>query len=211
MIIQNLLYLENPMARPVKFNRETALLSAMQLFWERGYGASSMSDLVVAMDMRPGSIYATFGSKRELLFEAINHYGSTNQEQIRKTLLSSSTVRVGFEQMFSQMIQEMVSDKVVRGCLLVNILLELGALDKEAGALAQNHLNGLREIFVEALSKAGQAGEVCNSKASEQSATFLMGSAYSLRVMARAGASLDELSVYMEQSLLHVFGAALSS
>ena len=51
------------MANKVKFEREQVVYAASQLFWEKGFHATSTRDLQDAINMRPGSIYAAFGSK----------------------------------------------------------------------------------------------------------------------------------------------------
>ena len=58
------------MARKAGYDREKVLDKALELFWAKGYHGTSLKDLEVALDMRPGSIYAAFGSK-EALFTAV--------------------------------------------------------------------------------------------------------------------------------------------
>ncbi len=62
------------MARHARYDRKTALEKAVGLFWEKGYHGSSMKQIEQALDMRPGSIYATFGSKDGLFSEALAAY-----------------------------------------------------------------------------------------------------------------------------------------
>ena len=50
--------------RPRSFDRQAALERAMDVFWERGYQAASMSDLTEAMGINSPSLYAAFGDKR---------------------------------------------------------------------------------------------------------------------------------------------------
>ncbi len=60
--------------RPRAFDREAALEKAMQAFWARGYDGTSMAQLVEAMGINSPSIYAAFGSKEGLFFEAVELY-----------------------------------------------------------------------------------------------------------------------------------------
>ena len=51
------------MSAPIKFNREDVIEKAKNLYWEKGYHATSMRNLQDVVNMPPGSIYAAFGSK----------------------------------------------------------------------------------------------------------------------------------------------------
>ena len=54
------------MSRTALYNRHDALERALQLFWQKGFHATSLKDIEQALDMRPGSIYAAFGNKEGL-------------------------------------------------------------------------------------------------------------------------------------------------
>jgi len=56
------------MARPIEFDREEVLQKAIGVFWQKGYSATSIKNLVEATGLQPGSIYAAFGDKRGLFF-----------------------------------------------------------------------------------------------------------------------------------------------
>ena len=60
------------MPRPARHDRQQALDRAVDLFWERGYHATSMKHIEQALDMRPGSLYATFGSKEGLWLACVD-------------------------------------------------------------------------------------------------------------------------------------------
>jgi len=64
--------------RPLSFDREAALLTAMHVFWAKGYDGASMRDLTTAMGIGSPSLYAMFGDKRKLYLEAINCYASND-------------------------------------------------------------------------------------------------------------------------------------
>ena len=59
------------MPRHKEFDREEVVLKAMMVFWNKGYEASSMQDLVDRMKINRFSLYETFKSKHELFLEEI--------------------------------------------------------------------------------------------------------------------------------------------
>ncbi len=62
------------MARTKEFDPDAALQSALELFWRRGYEATSVADLVEHLGIGRASIYATFGNKHELYLKALDRY-----------------------------------------------------------------------------------------------------------------------------------------
>lgn len=60
--------------RPRAFDRDAALKAAMELFWRKGFSATSMADLCAAMGINAPSLYAAFGSKEALYEAALRQY-----------------------------------------------------------------------------------------------------------------------------------------
>ena len=54
------------MARCVEFNEVEKIEKAMNVFWEKGYNATSMQDLVDAMQINRSSLYNTIGDKHDI-------------------------------------------------------------------------------------------------------------------------------------------------
>lgn len=194
------------MPRPSEFVREDVMESAMILFWEKGYQATSMSDLSRAMDLRPGSIYGAFGSKHELLMELIEFYVEKVAEKVQATFAEAPSEREGFRRMFHSMIGDMVCDEKPRGCLLINLLIELSTIDEKAAARLRSHLDQKRKFFEAILVVARQKGTLKNQNSDHDLALFLMGTVYSIRVMGKARAPRCELEIFCDQALEHVFG-----
>jgi len=64
--------------RPRQFDRDAALGTAMSLFWRHGYDATSIATLTEAMSITAPSLYAAFGSKEQLFYEAVDRYAQTH-------------------------------------------------------------------------------------------------------------------------------------
>ena len=79
------------MPRTIDFDRDEALLKAMMLFNEKGYTACSIQNLLNAMGLNPGSLYAAFGDKRRLYLEALNLYEQFSVDQFEAVLLSDDS------------------------------------------------------------------------------------------------------------------------
>lgn len=85
--------------RPRSFDRDAALRRALDLFWAKGYGGTSLSDLTTAMGINAPSLYAAFGCKEQLFKEAVELYASTYGAITLRPLLEAPTAREAIEEM----------------------------------------------------------------------------------------------------------------
>ncbi len=74
------------MARSKEFDPDVVLGRALELFWQRGYEATSMADLVEHLGIGRASIYATFGSKHDLYLKALERYVRTRDPDLVESL-----------------------------------------------------------------------------------------------------------------------------
>jgi TetR/AcrR family transcriptional repressor of nem operon len=140
------------------FDVEDALDVALERFWQRGFDATSVQDLCVAMDVQPGSVYAAFGSKRGLFVAAVRRYMETvSAEAVERINSAPSGVR-GLRDYFGHLVDAMVDGRRRWGCLVTNSLVELTEHDAELAALFQQHLANLRTSFAGALARARAEG-----------------------------------------------------
>ena len=120
------------MSRPKAFNPDEALEKAMQVFWHKGYEATSMEDLLSAMDINRGSLYATFGDKRELFLKAMDLYCTGGGVGSRLSILSQTGPALPLiRQFIGAMLEFGLSDPLRRGCMMTNTLVELAPHEKD--------------------------------------------------------------------------------
>ncbi|MEZ4652849.1 MAG: helix-turn-helix domain-containing protein [Candidatus Eisenbacteria bacterium] len=75
--------------RPLEFDPEVALKNATELFWRRGYEATSLQDLLGATGLSKSSLYQTFGSKHELFEQCMSAYRHRLVRDLRERLDAS--------------------------------------------------------------------------------------------------------------------------
>ncbi|WP_445478747.1 TetR/AcrR family transcriptional regulator [Lysinibacillus irui] len=148
------------MARTREFDEEKVLEAAMQLFWEKGYEATSLSDLTAKMGIQRPSIYSTFGDKRELFEAALRKYTTSRAADIRASLQSHSSVKKAFAIFFEDVIAGEYAGDISKGCFCINTMVELAPHDERFEILTREHQLYLAVIFQETIERGIQSGEL---------------------------------------------------
>ncbi len=143
------------MPRSPRFDRQVALDSAVELFWSRGYYASSMKHIESALDMRPGSLYATFGSKSGLFDEALEAYALRSDAVFQQHIAESSSVLDGLQAYLRALVlADSQPQAPNQTCMLVKSLLEINpedsALQSKADAMLALFERNLRKVLEQA-------------------------------------------------------------
>jgi AcrR family transcriptional regulator len=108
-----------PRGRPLSFDRDAALETAMHVFWERGYEAASIADLTSAMGITPPSLYTAFGDKEQLFLEAIERYALGYGSAGARALDEEPTARGAIERWLLEAANELTQPCHPKGCMVV--------------------------------------------------------------------------------------------
>jgi TetR/AcrR family transcriptional repressor of nem operon len=139
--------------RPRGFERETALRAAVDVFWARGYAATSLDDLLAAMGIARSSFYAAWGSKHAVLLAALDLYTDELFARLRDAAASSADPREALGRVLGI---AACSERPDHGCLFVNAATELAADDADVHALARAHLARVDRLVASLFRKAGR-------------------------------------------------------
>ncbi|WP_320938999.1 TetR/AcrR family transcriptional regulator [Lysinibacillus capsici] len=148
------------MARTREFDEAKVLEAAMQLFWEKGYEATSLSDLTARMGIQRPSIYSTFGDKKELFEAALRRYTTSRASEIRTKLQSYVSVKQAFSIFFEDVITAEYTKDLSNGCFCINTMVELAPHDEKFEILTREHQLYLSVIFQETIERGIQSGEL---------------------------------------------------
>lgn len=173
------------MAR-AQFDRNDILDKSIQLFWQNGFSASSMQQVVKATGLKPGSIYLAFGNKEGLFRESLDSYAKKSIAQIRSTLDNASSVGEGICMILESFIEESSKENYC-SCFLIKTQLELADEGNELHELASIKLGEIEALFQSYLEK-----EFSNT-VSRQRAVSLMLHIFGLRVYGYQQGSADSM------------------
>ncbi|MGB0660302.1 MAG: TetR/AcrR family transcriptional regulator [Mangrovicoccus sp.] len=140
--------------------REKALEAAMQLFWRKGYHATSLKDLENALDMRPGSIYAAFKSKEDLFIAAMALYVQATTDKIGGIMQAATTPLAGLAEYVRAQVASACTDNPEPACMLAKTVLEMTDDDTKAGDAARDFLQGAEAYFAQAFEQAKLDGQL---------------------------------------------------
>ncbi|MCU6599668.1 TetR/AcrR family transcriptional regulator [Peribacillus frigoritolerans] len=192
------------MVRQREFDEEKALDDAMLLFWEKGYKATSLSDLTAKMGIQRPSLYSAFGDKEKLFEAALRKYTKLHASHIRKKLQNNLSVKEAFHTFFEDLVEEEYKESPNKGCFCINTMVELAPHDEKFEILTREHQMYLSIIFQETIVRGIRSGELESSLNAKVLAQTLVVSLVGLTVLmkSRPERSFVENSVAMILSLL---------
>ena len=147
------------MARTKSFDEFLTLKKAIDLFWEKGYEATSIQDLVDHLGVNRASLYATYGDKRQLFIKACRQYQEKTQQDLRSFFGEQRDVRVGFRSLFNRSMCDSLQMQG-KGCFTVNSTVALRAEQVEMSAILQENRRELEAIFRDFLQKGVTDGQI---------------------------------------------------
>ncbi len=189
------------MPRAKQFKESEILEKAMELFWEKGFHATSMQNLVTHLGINRASLYDTFGGKEELFNKAFGEYRKTTQEMLKKLFEQEESVRQGFTMLFDKAIDESITDEARKGCFVVNTTTELIPGDETIRQVLNTNKSEVENLFVSYIQKGIDKGEFSPSK-DAQSIGHMLYTLYSgLRVVAKVDSNPNKLKALVNVAL----------
>ncbi|HET8817491.1 MAG TPA: helix-turn-helix domain-containing protein [Pseudidiomarina sp.] len=187
------------MPRPAKFIRTEAVARAQEVFWQRGYHATSLKDLETALSMRPGSIYAAFGSKAGLFDEVLSHYAEQSLAMLRQKLLNHPSAMQGLREYLYSLANLGEREPAERACMLVKTMLELATTEPQLSARADAYLAAMENLFCEVFMAAMQQNELEKDADPRFLAQQLQAAIFGLRIFSQRQTSPLRVRLLTEQ------------
>lgn len=174
------------MARLREFDEEKTLDAAMQLFWEKGYAATSLSELTAKMEIQKPSLYSAFGDKEGLFEAALRRYTNLHAANIRTKLQNEQSVKGAIRTFFENMVEEEYKKEFSKGCFCINTMVELAPHNEKFEVLTREHQMYLAVIFQELITKGIRSGELQNDLNAKALAQTLVTSLIGLTVLMKS-------------------------
>lgn len=181
------------MAR-AQFDRDEVIDKSIDLFWENGFSASSMKEVVETTGLKPGSIYLAFGNKEGLFREALVRYAKIRSAQMRKVLDNAQSVGEGICSILEAVVEDSTKENYC-SCFLIKTRLELAAERNDLYEFASAKLDEVEELFESYLKKE------FNDNVSSRRATNLMLHIFGIRVYGYQKDSAERMREGLKEGL----------
>lgn len=173
------------MARPRQFDETEVLEKAADVFWAKGYEATTTRDLTQAMGVTHASLYNAFGDKRALFLRTLDYYLDQTLRARIGHLEGTYSPTAAVRQFFAEVVERSLADPQHRGCMLVNSALEVAASDSELQRLVADETRMIEDFFVRSVAAGQSAGEIPAGQPPTTLGRHLLGVLMGLRVLAR--------------------------
>lgn len=177
------------MGRPKKFDPDIVLDRAMELFHRKGFNATKTQDIVEHLGINKFSIYAEFGSNKELFDRALLRYYERKFSQ-NFDLLSTPTSSINEILIFFTSLPEKLK-KNKNGCMICNASVEFSDIhDNTTKKLTNNYFQQIPAAFKNALDNANRNGLLVKNIDTEVASNLLSSIFLGLMVQGRGKVSI---------------------
>lgn len=166
----------------------------MRIFWEKGYEATSISDLTEALGIGATSLYAAFGSKDALYTEALNHYGEANADLVWGRFSAASSAREAISAFLEDSAGALtgaVAD-IPRGCMVTLASVGSEGHDQLGELMRDSRAQTFRNLTAR-LRRAVDDGEIPASANLNALGRFVQTVQAGMSILARDGVTTAEL------------------
>ncbi len=167
------------------FDEQEAIESAMMVFWEKGYEATSISNLLEKIGINRGSFYNAFGGKRQLFTKTLEKYDAETRKPILAELETLDNPTLAFKRLFNLLIEQAENDSEKKGCFLVNTSLEFKFHDSNAQGVVTRGFKEFEAFFRRGIEVSQARGEMSSTLDSSATAKALFALVVSIRILGR--------------------------
>ena len=168
------------------------------LYWEKGFHATSMRNLQDVIDMRPGSIYATFGSKEGLFKETLARYTELGILNLNRFRSETGSPIKALENFVKRAVVESKQSAPNGMCVLAKTVAELTDEHAELLAEAKKSLKIMEGEFARLIAESQELGEISKEREPTQLARHVQVQIAGLRTYAKTCDDIDLLNSMVE-------------
>lgn len=182
------------------FDEELAVEKAMDVFWQKGFEAASISDLLSAVDLSKGSFYNAFGDKRQLFVRSLIKYEAEKRRVYLAGLEALDDPVEAINRFFEHAVADMEADSTHKGCFLVNTSLEIADHEEDVKKLVHTGIGEIEAFFRRCIEVGQARGVISDLLVPETSAKILLSLNVAIRVLGRGAYTENSLVVIASEA-----------
>lgn len=179
--------------RPKCFDEQEALRKAMLLFWEYGYEATSMQDLLQALNITAPSLYSSFGDKTQLFYRCLDYYLENEACAIDSIFKQAKTAKIAIELYLHENVKKLSQPDKPKGCMLLVATMNCAEQHHQLQQDLLEKRQNVKRMMYQRLSQGIEEGDVGAQSKIEEIADFYCTLAQGLSMQARDGMTEAQL------------------
>ncbi|MDO3412415.1 TetR/AcrR family transcriptional regulator [Saccharibacillus sp. CPCC 101409] len=181
------------MSRPREFDADHALHQCMEVFWTKGYHATSYEDLTRTTQVKKQSLYGVFKSKRELFLKSLALYREQSIELLEERAAGKKSP---VEKLQAICEAALFPDEaaVKRGCLMINASLEFDSGDEEINREVMLMTGTVEKILLRVIRSGQEQGEITTRMTDRELAAHLNNAIGGAKVLEKSGTPREQVS-----------------
>ena len=187
--------------RPREFDIEDAVRDAMDVFWTRGYHATSLTDLLDGTGLSRGSLYKAFGDKKSLFLMALDCYAEAGLKELDDTLAAPVSAKQAIRAALTIYVPLSAGNTGRRGCMVMATAAEMLPHDPEVGARVQDTFRRIHALLAAAVRRGQATGDISIDQDARDVARFLVCQIEGMRVLGKVGATRQDMAAVVEAAM----------
>ena len=181
--------------RPKEYDRADALKRLRDLFWVKGYAATSLDDLAEAAGMNRPSLYAAFGDKEAMYLAALKMQSELLVTAVAGAVALDMKLKLFLDLFFERCIDSYLAGaNGPRGCFLVGTALTESLTREDVGEVVRSAFGRCDDLIEARFERAKAARELPKTADSRALAMLVSSTMHELAMLARAGAKRPALA-----------------
>ena len=188
-----------------KYEIEDIIQKSQEVIWRKGYHNTGINKLLKESGIPKGSFYNFFESKEDLMIKIIDHYVN-EQGKIMIEILSNSSLspldrlKKFYQHSIDQAREELDRFLCVKGCLINNASVELGALNDNIAETINSHFEEVKGYIAEVVREGQQKDEITDRFPAEQLVEFMQSNYYGTLSRVKTTRSIQPLELNYEMT-----------
>jgi TetR/AcrR family transcriptional regulator, transcriptional repressor for nem operon len=188
------------MGRPASFDQTEILETIQSVFWDNGYSATSLDDIMQSTGLGKGSLYGAYGSKQEMYLMAFTDYCDWAVADLEQRMRGDDTGAIVRLRAYIQSAAKGGAN-ARRGCVLANGTAEVAGRFPDVDKIIERTFKAMERAIVQCVRQAQSAGDIAADRNARTIGVTVLAVVRGMGALAQAGTSTASLSLAAQGAL----------